>query len=163
VVAVARDYFALPHDPRLRVLIAEAGDYLANTGRPNGLMFADLYQADAMDAVQAAPEFLRACRAGLSPQGLLVINLWHRDPQQTATAQAAIAEAFDGRLLQLDVQSGNRIVYAFAGELPRPRRQTLFEQAQGLSQALGIPARRLVRNLWHQNAPTLRLGRLEAG
>ena len=27
VVAVARDYFALPHDPRLRVLIADAGDY----------------------------------------------------------------------------------------------------------------------------------------
>ena len=95
--------------------------------------------------------------------GTLVTNLWHRDPKQTAAAQGAIADAFDGRLLQLDVQSGNRIVYAFAGELPRPRRQTLFEQAQGLSQALGIPARRLVRNLWHQNAPTLRLGRLEAG
>jgi len=163
VVAVARDYFALPHTPRLRVLIAEASDHLANIRRPNELMFADLYRADTMDAVQAAPEFLRACRASLSSEGVLVVNLWHRDPKQTARAQAAIAEVFDGRLLQLDVQSGNRIVYAFAEDLPRPRRQTLFEQAQGLGQALGIPARRLVRNLWYQNIPTLRRGRLVAG
>ena len=159
VAAVARDYFALPHDPRLRVLIADAGDYLGSPRRSSDLIFADLYQADAMDADQADPEFLRACRASLGPQGLLVANLWNRDPRRTAAAQAAIAEAFDGRLLQFDVQSGNRVVYAFAGDLPRPRRRALFEQARRLGQALGIPARRMARSLWVQNAPALRLGR----
>jgi spermidine synthase len=163
VVAVARDYFSLPHAPRLRVVIADAGDYLASPRRPSDLMFADLYRADAMDAQQTAPEFLCACRAGLSSQGVLVTNLWHRDPKQTAAAQGAIADAFDGRLLQLDVQSGNRVVYAFAEHLPRPRRQGLFEQAHRLGRALGIPAQRLARDLWFQNAPTLRLGRPMGG
>ena len=50
--------------------------------------------------------------------------------------------------------------YAFAGDLPRTRRQTLLDQAQGLGQTLEIPARRLVRNLWVQNTLALRLGRL---
>ncbi len=163
VAAVARDYFALPHDPRLRVLIADAGDYLAGTQRPSDLIFADLYGADAMDVQQATAEFMHACRAGLTSRGVLVSNLWHRDPKHTATAQTAIAQAFDGRLLQLDVQSGNRIVYAFAGDLPRPRRRTLLEQARSLGQALGIPAQRLTRSLWFQNAPALRLGRLMEG
>jgi spermidine synthase len=159
VEAVARDYFALPHDPRLRVLIADAGDYLAGTRRPSDLIFADLFGADAMDVQQASAEFMHACRARLTCRGVLVSNLWHRDPKQTEAAQTAIARAFDGRLLRLDVQSGNRIVYAFAGDLPRPHRRTLFEQAQSLGLALGIPARRLARGLWFQNAPALRLGR----
>lgn len=158
VAAVARDFFALPQDPRMRVAIADAGAYLAERHKPNNLIFADLFQADTMDAQQSDTKFLDACRAHLAPKGVLVANIWHSDPRLTADAEAAVSEVFGGRVIGLDVQSGNRIVYAFADDLPRPHRRVLFEQAHRMGETLGIPAQRLARNLWFQNAPTLRAG-----
>jgi len=155
VAAVAREFFELPEDPRLRVVIADAGDYLARPRKPSDLILADLYGAEGMDNQQTQLAFLQQCHAALSPGGVLSINLWNNDYRDSRVASAALAEAFDGRVLLFDVPGGNRVCFAFAGPFPELKRRLFFEQAQTLGHRMNIPLQRLARNLWFQNTAVL--------
>jgi spermidine synthase len=158
VAAIARQFFELPHDPRLRVIIADAGDHLAGPRKRSDLILADLYGSDGMDPQQCQPAFLGRCRAALTCHGVLAVNLWNDDYRDSRAARAALVEAFDGMVLQLHVAGGNSISFAFAGQLPDLKRRQFFAQAQALGLSMGIPLQRLARNLWFQNSGVLQYG-----
>ena len=155
VEAVARQFFELPQDPRLRVVIGDAADYLKRSRKPTDLILADLYGSEGMDARQTHPTFLQQCRTALSPSGVLAVNLWNNDFRDSITNSATLAEAFDDRVLVVNVPGGNRICFAFAGQLPNLKRRVFFEQAQLLGNRMHIPLLRLARNLWFQNTARL--------
>jgi spermidine synthase len=155
VAAVARQFFELAHDPRLRVVITDAGTYLERPRKPSDLILADLYGSQGMDARQTQLAFLEQCRRALTPGGVLSVNLWNDAYRDSRAASAALAEAFDGRVLLVDVPGGNRICFAFSSPLPDVKRRTLFTQAQTLGYRMHIPLQRLARNLWFQNAAAL--------
>ena len=79
VVQVAREFFFLPEERKTTIVIADATDYLAAAPAANDLIFADLYQAEGMDARQMQLEFLRGCRAALAPGGVLAANFWSNE------------------------------------------------------------------------------------
>jgi len=155
VAAVAREYFALPHDPRLRIIIANAGDYLVKPGKASDLVLADLYDAEGMDAQQTQEAFLARCRAALTSDGVLAVNLWNKDYRASLSAQEALSAAFGGKLLGLGVQGGNSVCFGFAGPIPELERRVFFEQAQTLGLRMAIPLQRLARNLWLENTSIL--------
>lgn len=155
VAAVARQFFELPHDPRLHVVIADAAEYLEHPRKPSDLILADLYGSEGMDAQQTQLAFLQQCRRALTPDGVLSVNLWDDDHRDSRAASAALAEAFDGRILLVNVAGGNRVCFAFAGPIPEMKRRVFFERAQTLGHRMDIPLQRLARNLWFQNTAAL--------
>lgn len=152
VLDIAREFFFLPEDQITSVVIADAAEYVAAGVQPNDLVLADLYLAQGMDARQTQREFLGDCRAGLSPGGLLVANLWHGDYRDTREAGHALSEVFDSQVLHLPVHGGNDIAFAFVDRIPVLRRKVFFEAAQALGLKLGIPLQKPARNLWGHNA-----------
>ena len=112
-----------------------------------------------MCTCQAATDFLRLGRDSLSDDGVLIINQWASEFEANRAAFNALVEVFDERILQLHVQGGNIIAFAFRGQLPDFRRDDFFAAAQSLGLRLGIPLQRHARNLWRQNAEILGVGR----
>jgi len=155
VVAIARRFFGLPSCERLRVVVADAGAYLAAERESHDLIFADLYIAGGMDEQQVQEEFLTRCRLRLGPRGVLVVNLWNRDFRAARAAHRALAAAFREQLLIVAVQGGNSIAFAFKETIPCLQRRAFFTSAQTLGLRLTIPLQRLARNLWFQNASLL--------
>lgn len=80
VVAVARDFFALPgEDPRLRIHLAEAQAFLETEigqGPSWDLVLTDAYDAQGPADATLDREFYRALRARLETDGVLAANLW---------------------------------------------------------------------------------------
>jgi spermidine synthase len=162
VAAIAQQYFFLETDERLTVFIEDAGAYLAVNRVLYDLLLLDLYQAEGMDRQQAQREMLMHCREALTPDGVLVVNLWSSEYQPETRIGAMIRDVFDERVLLLHVQGGNIIVFAFKGTLPLLSRRPFFEAAQALGYRMDIPLQKLARNLWRQNSEILQLDRYRA-
>lgn len=83
VVAVAQRYFALPADPRLRLIVQDgrlfveqaARGVLAGRVRPYDLVVIDAYNSDAIPHHLTTREFLTKVRAILSPDGVVAANV----------------------------------------------------------------------------------------
>jgi len=160
VATIARDYFYLPGDTRLELVIADAGALLAARGpQSQDFVFVDLYLAEGLSPQQTGRPFLEACRAALSPRGVLILNLWGSDYQGTRESLQRTREIFDEQVLMLQVQGGNIVLFAFAAGLPELQRKRFFADAQILGLEMRIPLQRIARNLWRQNAEALQLGR----
>lgn len=156
VARIARSYFSLPSTPRLRVVIADAGDYLRQKGPPWDLVLTDLFVQSGMDPQQTDTDFLDACKARLGPRGVLAMNLWNTDYRESRHNRERLMAAFDDRVLHITVSGGNSVAFAFAGEIPALARRPFFAAAQDLGLALGIPLQRMARSLWLQNALRIR-------
>jgi spermidine synthase len=163
VIDVARDFFELRDNDRLRVHCMDAQDFVRSATQRQDLLMLDLYLAEGADPVQTQVDFLSRCRDLLSEQGILMANHWCSEYRDSQLAQAALREVFGDSLLYLQVQGGNTIAFAFAGELPRIDPKQLFAQAQALGSQLAIPLQGLARNFWRQNAQPLRIGRFARG
>lgn len=159
VIDVARQWFALTDGRHCRSECADALDFLQRPGPQFDLLFADLYLAEGMHPDQLADSFLAAALARLAPGGALVLNQWASQYRDNRIANARLEGIFSGQVLQLHVQGGNIIHYAWRDGLPDVQRKPLFERAQALGLRLDAPLQRLARNLWRQNAERLVSGR----
>lgn len=155
VAEVARDWFGLPDDHRLGLHVGDAGDYLSSPGPAADLIFADLYHAEGMDDQQTSPSFLSRCRQRLGGDGVAVFNLWSGRYFRDQEIQRALDDTFDQRILRLNATGRNRIVFAFAGELPRLDRTSFADRAQQLGLGLGFPLVSEAHRLWELNRDKL--------
>ncbi len=138
VVAAARQYFRLPDDPRLRILLADGADYVANTKRRFDLILVDAFDADAHAGFFNTELFYRLCRARLTAQGLLVVNLLRRG-RSVQAGSVALRDAFDGRIAALPAtEGGNTIVFANAGKPLRTTPAATAELAARLKLDTGL-------------------------
>lgn len=159
VVSVAQEWFDLPADRRLRVELCEAGDFLARSDARVDLILSDLYLAGGVDPRQNQTDFLGNAHRCLTPRGVLVVNQWASEFAGNGEASRLLSEIFEDRVLQLHVQGGNIISFAFRGQLPYLQRNALFARALQMGLKLKIPMARHARNLWRQNAEALGIGR----
>ncbi|MDI3281574.1 MAG: fused MFS/spermidine synthase, partial [Bacillota bacterium] len=77
VEEVARRYFALPEDERLRVVVEDGRRFVdgLKSEERYDLIMLDAYYADAIPFHLATREFLESARAHLAPNGVLAVNL----------------------------------------------------------------------------------------
>jgi spermidine synthase len=153
VVELARDWFDLPRDKRLKVAVCDAYDYLNKARRPADLIFADLFIDGGMDDLQAQQGFLTACRTTLKPGGLLIVNYWLGQPLTSMAMNQTLQAAFDHSPISVTTVEGNCLAFAFDGLPPRLEKGRFLERAAGLGDKLGIPLQRHARALWQQNQP----------
>jgi spermidine synthase len=75
VVQVARRFFAVPEDPRLRLHELDGRVFVRKTTRDYDLVFLDAYFADALPFHLLTVEFFRELKTRLRPGGGVVLNL----------------------------------------------------------------------------------------
>lgn len=180
VIEVARQYFSLPTDPRLRVHERDARVFVKAAKR-DGVTYdyivLDAFTGEYIPEHLMTREFLEECKALLSPGGVLVANTFSRSrlyDSESRTYQAAF-----GWFLNVKHGATNRIVLAQNGPvtgrstfraifetlfgddgLPRPGLDPQLAAALATLPKLGIDLPQLAARVddrpdWKANAPIL--------
>ncbi|MET3443780.1 spermidine synthase [Variovorax paradoxus] len=148
VVAACRGWFKLPaDDPKLRVVIADAA---LEIRKPEWQGTVDVLQVDLYDHEAAAPVldsegFYADCRALLTEDGCMTVNLFGRSSSYERSLEK-IAGAFgaDAVWAFKPTREGNTVV--LAQRTPgRPKREALAERAQTIQTRWGLPAPKWLR------------------
>jgi spermidine synthase len=140
VVDVARDYFELPADERLRLCTSNALDYLAQpVTEAFDLIFVDIFSATGMDRELGEADFFSLCRSRLAPGGVLGVNLWSTRPNVCRQHLKEMCRSFDDQVLELPLSDcGNLIALGLTRALPAKHLATLKPAAEDLFQRFGI-------------------------
>jgi spermidine synthase len=75
VVDVARRFFAVPDDPRLRVAVDDGRQYLDKTDRQWDAIAVDTYFDDGVPFHMTTREFVELARRRLAPGGVVLVNI----------------------------------------------------------------------------------------
>jgi spermidine synthase len=75
VVDVARRYFALPEDPRLRVFVQDGRRFVQTSTDTYDIVVIDAYYADSLPFHLTTEEFYREVKSRLSPDGVVAMNI----------------------------------------------------------------------------------------
>jgi spermidine synthase len=148
VVAACRGWFKLPaDDARLEVVVADAA---VEIRRPRWLGTVDALQVDLYDHEAAAPvldseAFYADCRALLTEDGLMTVNLFGRSSSYERSLQK-ITAAFgaDAVWAFKATREGNTVVLAQAAA-SHPKRAELADRAQTIQTRWGLPAPKWLR------------------
>jgi spermidine synthase len=161
VVKIARRYFDLPLDPRLKIIVDDGGDYIrqrAETYREHySLLFIDAFDHEGMASSICHEAFFDACKVLLKKDGILVINLWGgtHNPEFQQVSQW-LARVFNWQTLFLPVRDrGNIIAFAFNNYSPLYSMKELRSNALALEQHYQIEFPIFLKDLKKHNASTL--------
>jgi spermidine synthase len=142
VIALRNAFLVPPDDARLRVIHADAVDYMraqaASGAHPFDVVLVDGFGADGLPAPLAGAAFYRDCCATLRDGGVLAANVFTYDPRYDAVL-AALDTVFARRTCWFDKAAGNnRIVFAVqalpntAAASPAVRLQGRLARRRGL-------------------------------
>lgn len=122
VIAAARSQFDLPpDDATLTVVEADGAHFIKQHPDSADVILLDGFDAGNQVAALATHAFYKACRRALKPGGLLVVNLWGRDPE-FAEYFARLSCAFDGRVGSISVHHKTNVVVMAFLEADAPAR-----------------------------------------
>ena len=75
VVEVAYEFFELPRDPRLNVVVEDGRRFLAQNDGPWDVIVVDAFYSDSIPFHMATREFLELAKSRLAPGGLVAANI----------------------------------------------------------------------------------------
>ena len=152
VLAVCRQWFKLPPDgPKLRVVLADAAEEIKNPmwlGTVDALAV-DLYDHEAAAPVLDSPDFYADCRALLTEDGCMTVNLFGRASSFERSLQS-MASAFgeDALWAFKPTREGNTVV--LARRTPsRPKRTGLAARAEAIQARWDLPSAKWLRVFKH--------------
>ena len=136
---VARQYFKLPADPaRLTVVIGDGADYMLAGQRRFDYILVDGFDPDARAGALDTLPFYQACRARLTDNGLLGVNLLGHT-RGFAGSVEGMRSAFDGRVAVFpSCDSGNTIAFATGGEAVALALDEMRARARQLKKETGL-------------------------
>ncbi len=139
VVAAARQFFKLPEDPkRIDLVIGDGAEYMLNNNNRFDLILVDGFDENARPGALDTLPFYQSCRAHLSDDGILAVNLLARSRGFEASS-LRIMEAFSDRALVFpSCESGNAIAFAAARNLVKVSFSDLKENALALKESTGL-------------------------
>lgn len=148
VVAVCRQWFKLPPDgPKLRVVLADAAREIQNPmwlGTVDALAV-DLYDHDAAAPVLDSPDFYADCRALLSEDGSMTVNLFGRSSSYEKSLKSMASAFGDDALWAFKpTREGNTVVLAQRTPT-RPKRAELAARAEAIQERWGLPTTKWMR------------------
>ena len=148
VIAACRGWFKLPaDDARLAVVLADAGEEIRNP-RWHGTVDAlqvDLYDHEAAAPVLDSEGFYADCRALLTEDGAMTVNLFGRSSSYERSLEK-IAAAFGAEAVWAfkPTREGNTVVLAQRTPT-RPKRDLLAGRAEAVQTRWGLPAPKWLR------------------
>jgi spermidine synthase len=148
VLHACRGWFKLPADSaKLQVILADAAEEIR---KPQWLGVVDALQVDLYDEEAAAPvldspDFYADCRATLTDEGCMTVNLFGRSSSfQRSVDRMAQAFGADALWAFKATREGNTVVLA-QRTATRPNRDVLRERAEAIAAQWGLPADKWVR------------------
>jgi spermidine synthase len=149
VEIIARLHFKLPDDPlRLRVVIGDGARFMLHEdGESYDYILVDGFDEKGKAGVLDTEPFYQACRARLTSEGLLVVNLLGHSRGFVASKDR-IAAAFDDRAIIFpSCDSGNAVAFA-RGDAPVDIRfAELLQRAETIRRQTGLDLATTVRRL----------------
>ena len=148
VLAVCRQWFKLPPDgPKLRVVLADAAEEIRNPmwlGTVDALAV-DLYDHEAAAPVLDSPDFYADCRALLTEDGCMTVNLFGRASSFERSLKS-MASAFgeDALWAFKPTREGNTVVLAQRTS-SRPKRTELAARAEAIQARWDLPSAKWLR------------------
>ena len=138
VVAVARSHFGLVTDARLQVHVGDGRAFIEQARPGYDLILLDAYGRDGFPHSLATQEFLRAVQRVLSPQGVVLSNVWSRQHNSHYDDMVASYRSLFGFMAVMDLEGvGNKLL--IARHQPEPfNRAALISRASALSRRLGL-------------------------
>ena len=148
VLHACRGWFKLPADSeRMQVVLADAAEEIRKPqwlGAVDALQV-DLYDEDAAAPVLDSPDFYADCRATLTDEGCMTVNLFGRSSSfQRSVDRMAQAFGADALWAFKATREGNTVVLA-QRTASRPNRDVLRERADAIAAQWGLPADKWVR------------------
>jgi spermidine synthase len=139
VVAAARQFFKLPEDPRrINLVIGDGAEYVSNNEKKFDLILVDGFDENASPGALDTLPFYQLCRARLSDDGVLAVNLLGHS-RGFENSIARICAAFEDRALVFpSCESGNAIAFAVAGNPVEISFDNMKESALALKEATGL-------------------------
>ena len=114
VIKVARKYFELPLDPRLKIKIADGSAYIKTQTQQqpsqHDLILIDAFNHEGMAEGISALSFFDDCKILLTQEGLLVINLWCSDKNLYTQLQNNLKQVFNHQVLFLPVPKRDNVI-----------------------------------------------------
>lgn len=155
VAEIAHDYFELPRDNRLNVVIDDGGRYALERFKMQrefySLILLDAFDATGMAESLCNEQFFAACQAMLKKDGILVVDLWHTT-EQFKQLFSWIGSLFDAKLLFLPVNGMvNVIGLFFHNETPIYSRRDLQRRAIKLEKIYDLPFKQFLKDLITNN------------
>jgi spermidine synthase len=146
VLHAAREFFSLPEDgDRLDIVIDDGARYVQETAAKFDIIFVDGFDRHARVGALDTLAFYQACRARLSDQGLLAVNLFGRTRRFDASINR-IARTFDDRIIVLPPsEGGNVIAFGVCGREDSLTLPDLKKRALSLRAASGLNLTNLVQ------------------
>jgi len=147
-VIALRDQFHIPPDSqRLKVVHADAADYLSQIKDSVDLIFLDAYDQNGLVASLNTEKFYANCHRLLNTRGVLVANVWGK-PSTIAPMLSQLRQQFAQQVCWgKSADSYNLIVFASKTAMSRPHMQQQAEHVQ--SQHPEIELKEFVRDM-HQ-------------
>ncbi|MET0210563.1 MAG: spermidine synthase [Burkholderiaceae bacterium] len=148
VVAACRGWFKLPADDlKLRVVIADAGVEIRSPewhGTVDALQV-DLYDHEAAAPVLDSEAFYGDCRALLTEDGTMTVNLFGRSSSYARSLEKIVGVfGADAVWAFKPTREGNTVVLA-QRTAQHPKRATLADRAQTIQTRWGLPAPKWLR------------------
>ena len=158
VIAAARAHFEVPpDDDTLQVIEADGAIYMRQHPASADVILLDGFDGGNQVEALAAETFYAACRRALQPGGILVVNLWGRDPQFTEYF-ARLLRAFDGEVGWLSIMGKtNVVVFAFAESGARKALEAMRPHLAKLTQRYGLDFSGFARDFQWADANTSHL------
>lgn len=146
VLHVAREFFLLPQDDkRLHNVIDDGALYIQKTLAQFDIIFVDGFDRHARVGELDTQAFYQACRAHLSDNGLMAVNLFGRTLRFDASVER-IAMAFEDRIVVLPPsEGGNVIAFALSGREDAVSVAELKNRAQSFRAVTGLNLTNLVQ------------------
>ncbi len=139
VIAAAREHFELPHDPvRLEIVTGDGFEFIQKSDQRFDLILVDGFNQHAHPGDLNTLAFYQTCRARLTEQGLLGVNLIGLSHNYKG-GYAYIETAFEQRAVLFPrCESGNSIAFAASGESIDLTLDELMDRALVLEAKTGL-------------------------
>jgi spermidine synthase len=148
VLSACRTWFKLPQDnANLQVVVADAAQEIrqARWRESVDVLHVDLYDEEAAGPVFDSVDFYADCRATLTPEGSMTVNLFgRRSSFQRSVANMEKAFGSESIWAFKATREGNTVVLA-QRNASRPARNLLMERADLIQRKWGLPADKWVR------------------
>ena len=161
IVKIARRFFALPLDPRLKVKIGDGALYIKQqsqkTSGQHDLIMIDAFDHEGMADTMQGINLFSACKELLTNDGLLVINLWGSKDGLFKQLTWEMGTTFDWKVLFLPVRGrGNVIAIAFADGVDTFSMKALRARAKQLDERYQIEFIDFIKDIKRNNGSVLK-------
>jgi len=157
IIDLARRYFMLPENDRIRIHCADGLAFLEETtaDRRYDLILVDAFDHQGMAANIYSPPFFERCSAMLADNGMLSCNLWSDDAQLQATIRNSIAAYMESHISVSVPDRGNVVILAFRQPVPWGRFQRSREEWRELEARFGLDFRAMLKVVRHEGRSLL--------